>query len=69
MEDRTRVLNEELRYAERMVRTGFITPQQAARTCAVLLPALQTLLGESAVCRVPPPSPRSLQSLDTWVPV
>ena len=69
MKDSAGVLEADLRYAERMVRTGFVTPEQAARTCGVPLPALQTMLDESAISRVTRQSPSQSRSLDSWVPV
>jgi len=35
MKDNLTVLETDLEYAERMVRMGFGTPEQAARTCGV----------------------------------
>ncbi|MGZ8231499.1 MAG: hypothetical protein ACXW2A_15365 [Burkholderiales bacterium] len=71
MENSPSILELELRYAIRMVRTGFITPEQASRTCGVPLPALQNALGEDVVVCVPPPvvMRMSAPSMNTWVPV
>lgn len=35
VKDSTSVLDADLAYAERMVRTGFGTPEQAAQTCGI----------------------------------
>jgi len=44
MKDNTSVLEADLDYAERMVRTGFGTPEQAAQTCGIRLSDLQARL-------------------------
>lgn len=69
MKDSASVLEAHMRYAVHMVRTGFITPEQAARTYGVPLPALQTVLGESAISRMPRRPPMPSRSMNTWVPV
>jgi hypothetical protein len=51
MIDNTGILEADVRYAVRMVRTGFFTSDQAARTCGIPLPILETALGESALAR------------------
>jgi hypothetical protein len=68
MKDSASVLEADLRYAERMVRTGFITPEQAAQTCGVLLAELQARLsGQYSASAVS--TPMRANSLNTWVPV
>ena len=44
MKDNLSVLEADLDYAERMVRTGFGTAEQAAQTCGVKLSDLQARL-------------------------
>ena len=61
------VLAADLSYAISMVRGSFCTPDQAARTCGIPLPALQAALGESAVPRVP--GRPVLATLKGWAPV
>ena len=51
MKDNLSVLEADLDYAERIVRTGFGTPEQAAQTCGVRLSDLLARLA-----RAPQPS-------------
>ena len=44
MKDNLDVLEADLDYAERMVRTGFGTPEQAAQTCGVSVADLRKRL-------------------------
>ena len=44
MKDNLNVLEADLEYAERMVRTGFGTPEQAAQTCGVSVDDLRKRL-------------------------
>ena len=44
MKDNTSVLEADLDYAVRMVRTGFGSPEQAAQTCGIRLADLQARL-------------------------
>ena len=44
MKDNLDVLEADLDYAERMVRTGFGTPEQAAQTCGVSVDDLRKRL-------------------------
>lgn len=44
MKDNLTVLEADLEYAERMVRTGFGTPEQAAQTCGVSVDDLRKRL-------------------------
>ena len=46
MKDNTSVLEADLDYAERMVRTGFGSPEQAAQTCGIRLSDLQARLAD-----------------------
>lgn len=50
MKDSASVLEADLDYAERMVRSGFGTPEQAAQTCGVRLTDLQERLARNEKC-------------------
>lgn len=68
MKDNSGVLEADISYAVRMVRTGFFTPEQAAQTCGVSLPVLQARLVHNT--GVPAITQRwAVRSRNTWVPV
>ena len=54
MIDNTTALEASLDYAERMVRKGFGTPEQAAQVCGVNLEALRARLAEPPRPEGPP---------------
>ena len=68
MKNSVSVLDADLSYAISMVRWSFFTPDQAARTCCVPLPALRAALAETTAPRVPAPTLRP-PSLNMGVPV
>ena len=53
MIDATTALDADLDYAERMVRKGYGTPEQAAQVCGVRLSDLQARLAGMPGTRVP----------------
>lgn len=53
MIDATTALDADLDYAERMVRKGFGTPEQAAQVCGVRLSDLQARLAGDPQSHVP----------------
>ena len=59
MKDSMSVLEADLDYAERMVRTGCGTPEQAAQTCGIKLTDLQARLARGPQ---PPPPGRTKPS-------